>query len=158
MLTRRNLVALKVGFMPDESNNEAMNRFYDAEARFAMSGSDSDRASLLVTLHEDIVLHQPETLPYGGTYRGREAFADWLGKFMDAWVTVTPTDPNFYTVGDMLISTVTMQATARHTLRKIAMPMCQVVRFADGLPIDWRNFAWDTAVMRAALQPRLSHA
>ncbi|MET4247221.1 hypothetical protein ABIA88_001414 [Bradyrhizobium sp. LA6.4] len=26
------------------------------------------------------------------------------------------------------------------------MPMCQVIRFSDDLPIDWRNFAWYTVI------------
>ena len=125
--------------------------FYEAEARYAASREEGNRTSLLATLHKDIVLHQPETLPYGGTYRGRAEFGAWLKKFTDTWVNVTPSDPSFYNVGDVLISTVTMNATARHTLRPIAMPMCQIVRFAEGLPIEWRNFAWDTAVMRTAL-------
>lgn len=29
--------------------------------------------------------------------------------------------------------------------------MCQVIRFSNDLPIEWRNFAWDTAHMREAL-------
>jgi hypothetical protein len=31
------------------------------------------------------------------------------------------------------------------------MPICQVIRFSDELPIEWRNFAWDTAKMLEAL-------
>jgi hypothetical protein len=49
------------------------------------------------------------------------------------------------------VSTVTMCARASNTGNAIRMPMCQVIRFADGLPIEWRNFAWDTAKMVTAL-------
>ena len=49
-------------------------RFYEAEARYSISGSAADRSTLLKILHHDIVLHQPESLPYGGEWRGREAF------------------------------------------------------------------------------------
>ena len=31
------------------------------------------------------------------------------------------------------------------------MPMYQVIRLADDLPIEWRNFAWDIAKMTNAL-------
>jgi hypothetical protein len=31
------------------------------------------------------------------------------------------------------------------------MPICQVIRFVDDLPIEWRNFAWDTQRMLDAL-------
>lgn len=129
-------------------------RFYDAEARYSASGDPADRAALLETLHPQIVLYQPESLPYGGVWRGREAFGEWLDAFVKAWTDVTPTDPIFHVCGeDTLISTVTMRAAARSTGVKIAMPMCQVIRFADDLPIEWRNFAWDTARMIEALRP-----
>jgi hypothetical protein len=45
-----------------------------------------------------------------------------------------------------------MRASARSTGIEIAMPMCQVIRFSNDLPIEWRNFAWDTAKMLDALQ------
>lgn len=52
---------------------------------------------------------------------------------------------------DMLVATVTMRARASATGKEIAMPICQVIRFVDDLPIEWRNFAWDTARMLGAL-------
>lgn len=71
---------------------------------------------------------------------------------MDSWADITPIDPAFHSCGEeTLISTVTMHATARLTGIRIAMPMCQVIRFSDDLPIEWRNFAWDTACMLKAL-------
>jgi ketosteroid isomerase-like protein len=130
----------------------ALMRFYEAERRYSATGSAADRNALLATLHPDIVLYQPESLPYGGEWRGREAFGNWLDAFVQAWTGVTPTDPAFHTCGtDTIISTVTMRATARSTGTEIIMPMCQVIRFTDELPIEWRNFAWDTAKMLDAL-------
>lgn len=52
---------------------------------------------------------------------------------------------------DVIVSTVTMRARARATGTSISMPMCQVIRFRDELPIEWQNFAWDTARMLHAL-------
>jgi ketosteroid isomerase-like protein len=68
------------------------------------------------------------------------------------WTDITPLDPIFHLCGEeTLVATVTIRATARSTGAHIEMPMCQVIRFSDGLPIEWRNFAWDTARMREAL-------
>jgi uncharacterized protein len=130
-------------------------RFYEAEARYSKSKDPADRSALLETLHRDIVLYQPESLPYGGEWRGREAFGEWLDAFVGAWAEVTPTDPVLYACeNDVLVTTVTMRARARATGIEIAMPICQVIRFAGELPIEWRNFAWDTAVMLDALRSR----
>lgn len=132
---------------------QSLMRFYGAEGRYSASGDAIDRTALLETLHSDIVLYQPESLPYGGVWRGREAFGEWLDAFVETWTNVTPTDPVFHVCGnDMLISTVTMRASARSTGMEIVMPMCQVIRFSENLPIEWRNFAWDTARMNDALK------
>jgi ketosteroid isomerase-like protein len=132
---------------------QSLMHFYEAEARYSASASAADRSALLSTVHHDIVLHQPQSLPYGGEWRGREAFGQWLDAFVRTWADISPTDPVFHTCGDdVLVSTVTMRARARDTGAVIAMPMCQVIRFSDNLPIDWRNFAWDTASMLDALR------
>jgi uncharacterized protein len=137
----------------DSAPFQSLMRFYGAEGRYSASGALVDRTALLETLHPEIVLYQPESLPYGGVWRGREAFGEWLDVFVRTWTNITPTDPVFYACGnDMLISTVTMRASARSTGAEIVMPICQVIRFSDDLPIEWRNFAWDTAKMIDALK------
>lgn len=127
-------------------------RFYEAEARYSSSGKPADRDALLNTLHRDIVLYQPESLPYGGEWRGRDGFGRWLDAFVRTWAEVTPTDPVIHACGeDVIVSTVTMRARACTTGTAIAMPICQVILFSDELPIEWRNFAWDTSKMLDAL-------
>jgi ketosteroid isomerase-like protein len=128
-------------------------RFYEAETKYSASGAPRDRDLLLSTLHPEIVLHQPASLPYGGEWRGREGFGHWLDSFTQTWTNIEPVDPLFYTCSpEVLVSTVTMRARARSTGLRIDMPMCQVIRFANDLPIEWRNFAWDTALMLQALR------
>lgn len=137
----------------ESASFQSLMRFYGAEGRYSASNDPIDRTALLNTLHPEIVLHQPDSLPYGGVWRGREAFGKWLDAFVQTWTDITPTDPIFYACGnDVLISTVIMRASARSTGAKIVMPMCQVIQFSDDLPISWRNFAWDTAKMLDALK------
>ena len=127
-------------------------RFYAAEARYSASGEASDRKALLETLDRDIVLHQPASLPYGGSWRGREAFGEWLDAFTLAWKDIRPTDAVIMSCcDDMIVSPVTMHAVGRESDAPISMPMCQVIRFSKHGPVEWRNFAWDTVAMVAAL-------
>ncbi len=127
-------------------------RFYAAEADYSATRSKSSRQGLLETLHPNIILYQPESLPYGGQWNGGEGFGRWLDAFVSTWTDITPLNPGFHTCGeDTLVATVTMSATARSTGAHIEMPMCQVIQFSDDLPIEWRNFAWDTARMCDAL-------
>ena len=64
------------GDSADSAAVQALMRFYEAEARYSASGTPADRSALLQTLHPDIVLYQPPSLPYGGEWRGREAFGE----------------------------------------------------------------------------------
>jgi len=131
----------------------SLKRFYEAETRYSMSGLAVDRAALLETVHSDVVLHQPDSLPYGGQWKGREDFGRWLDAFVGTWSNIVPSDAAFHNCGgEVLVATVVMRATARTTGMHIEMPMCQVIRFSDNLPIDWRNFAWDTAILLDALR------
>lgn len=132
---------------------QALQRFYEAEGRYSATGLAVDRCALLSTLHPEIILYQPPSLPYGGQWRGREGFGKWLDAFVQTWTDITPTDPVFHACGDeVLVSTVNMRARARSTGNEIVMPMCQLIRIADDLPIEWRNFAWDTVLMVDALE------
>ena len=107
----------------------------------------------MATLHPDIILYQPSSLPYGGEWKGRDGFGKWLDMFIMTWMNIVPTDAEFYPIGsEMLISTVTMHAASRETGIEIEMPMCQIIHFADDMPIKWRNFAWDTAAMLNTLR------
>jgi ketosteroid isomerase-like protein len=86
---------------PEQSTPfQSLMRFYEAEGRYSATGDAADRRELLATLHPDIVLYQPESLPYGGEWRGREAFGKWLDAFVQTWTDITPTELAFYTCGD----------------------------------------------------------
>ena len=130
---------------------ESLKRFYAAEEQYAAS-TPKDFSVVASTLHPQIVLYQPESLPYGGIWRGHSGFEAWMKAFTSAWMAVQPRDPVFHQPDDhTLISLVTMRAQARHSGQWIEMPMCQVIVVEDGLPIEWRNFAWDTARLNEAL-------
>jgi uncharacterized protein len=133
---------------------DALLRFYAAEEAYASSGR-GNFAPIAATIHPDIVLYQPESPPYGGTWRGHAEFETWMKAFTAAWSVIRPRDPVFYQPdAETLISTVTMEAQSRATGRTVQMPMCQVLKVKDGLPIEWRNFAWDTAQLNAVLAHR----
>lgn len=130
---------------------DALLRFYAAEEHYSASGSE-DFSPVAETLHPDIVLYQPESLPYGGTWHGLDGFETWMKAFTASWSVIRPRDPVFYQPDEQtLISTVTMEARSRATGRTVHMPMCQLLKIKDGRPIEWRNFAWDTAELNAAL-------
>jgi uncharacterized protein len=63
-----------------EGGVATVRRFYDLIGE----GRLEDALGLL---HEDLIIHEPADLPYGGEYHGPQAFTDIMGKIM---ATVTP--------------------------------------------------------------------
>lgn len=123
---------------------DAMRRFYKAEEIY-FSSEQNDFGIIADTLHPEIVLFQPESLPFGGEWRGHNGFEQWSKAMAEAWSYVRPRDQVFFESGkDTIISLVTLDAEARTTKQKVRMPVCQVIRIRDDLPVEWRNFFWDT--------------
>ena len=56
-----------------EQNRQLMQAIYDAV-------SAGDLGGVLDRLADDVVIREPEFLPYGGVYRGKEHFGDVVGK------------------------------------------------------------------------------
>ena len=56
-----------------EQNRRLMQAIYDAV-------SAGDLAGVFNRLADDVVIREPEFLPYGGVYRGKEHFGDVVGK------------------------------------------------------------------------------
>jgi uncharacterized protein len=56
-----------------EQNRRLMQAIYDAV-------SAGDLGGVLDRLADDVVIREPEFLPYGGVYRGKERFGDVVGK------------------------------------------------------------------------------
>jgi uncharacterized protein len=106
---------------------------------------------MAATLHPEIVLEQPGSLPYGGEWRGHDGLRRWLEAMDALWSAVEVVDPVTAEAGGAVIVQAEFRATARESGRVATMPICEVVRFEDGLPIGWRVFYFDTAAILSVL-------
>ncbi|WP_019873399.1 nuclear transport factor 2 family protein [Sporichthya polymorpha] len=62
-----------------ETNRATVAAFYEAGIR-------GDLEALLAMMHDDVVVHEPSFLPYGGDYVGKGAFVDMFSvvvKYLD---------------------------------------------------------------------------
>lgn len=48
-------------------------RFYEAESVY-LASETADFADIAATLDPEVVIYQPASLPYGGTWRGHDGF------------------------------------------------------------------------------------
>lgn len=130
-----------------DSNIEVLRSLYDAIAV-------GNLAKVLTLIdHERLEIREPESLPYGGIYRGVEGFTQCASKLANCWVNVTFRDLSFTasSTEEAVIASFTLMATARPTGMKVSFAVIELVRFANGKIIMIKPFYWDTHALRKLL-------
>src|SRR5271169_2176336 len=89
--------------------------------QFADGVAAVDAAALTAVLHPDVEVHEPTTLPYGGVYRGREAFFSGLMQAVVSNFDVGVEGVRIFDGGDRAAAQMTMIYTSRATGRSIHM-------------------------------------
>jgi ketosteroid isomerase-like protein len=128
----------------------ALQRCWRAQRAYIASGR-SDFGPMADTLHPEIVLFQAASLPYGGEWRGHAGLESWLGAMNAVWSSVEVTVPTLIEDDEVVVVQATFEARARETGKVVRMPICEIIRFEGGLPIEWRVFYFDTVAINTAL-------
>ena len=92
----------------------------------------------------------PDSLPYGGTFRGADAVIAWFTRDLWRWFDeFTSTPEDLIDAGDRIIVPVHVQARAK-TGRTVDVHNVWIYEFTDGKVTRGRVYA-DTAVLRDAV-------
>jgi ketosteroid isomerase-like protein len=92
-----------------------------------------DARALEALLHPDVEVNEPEALPYGGVYRGRDAF---FGELLPAVVgrfEIGVEDAQIFAGDGAAAARMTIVYTARDTGEMLRMPYVEVYEVRDGL-------------------------
>ena len=125
---------------------------YAAEQEYLDAGGPG-RASfepLAPFFAPDVVLHQADALPYGGTWRGHAGLERFFVAMSTAWESFEMLEQELHPAGDVVVVRTEVRATARATGRKLEFPILQTVRVAEGRITEVWPFYWDTAAIAAA--------
>ncbi|MFF1381801.1 nuclear transport factor 2 family protein [Streptomyces sp. NPDC058308] len=125
---------------------------YAAEEKYLAAGGPG-RASfglLAPYFSPEVVLHQAEGLPYGGTWRGHDGMARFFLAMSEAWETFDITRQEFLATGPTAVVHSDIRARARATGRELAFPILQTVTVRAGRITEVRPFYWDTALLAEA--------
>ena len=116
----------------------------------AFNRDDLDAA--LSMMAEDIVWHQAQGLPHGGTYHGlAEVRANVFDPIGESWWVDFRADPDeVIGLGDDVVVVGRYTARAKQTDRPLDVPFCHVWRFRDGKAVRFHQFV-DTHGWRGAL-------
>ena len=108
-----------------------------------------DVAALLPLLDDEVEFRQSEELPWGGTYRGREAALRFLGTLTSHIATQVDID-RLIVAGDTVVENGRTRGRALASGREFAIDETHVWRVRDGKVVSMHAYV-DNAAMLAAL-------
>jgi hypothetical protein len=117
---------------------------------FAGWGRDNP-AGMREILHPDCELIVPDSIPYGGTFRGIDAVVGWFTRDLWRWFDEFASTPEgLIDAGDHIVVPVHVRARAKNG-RTMDVHNIWIYEFSQGRLIRGRVYA-DTAVLRDTLQ------
>lgn len=110
----------------DTAATAVVGRFIDA-----VSAMDAD--AMATVLHPDLVVIEPEGLPYGGVYQGLDVFFGTLLPEIAGAFSLGVEDVRIFDRGSAAACQMTAVYTSRRTGAVIRMPYVEVYEVVDGL-------------------------
>ncbi len=104
-----------------------------AVRRFIDAVSTMDADAMAAVLHPDIVVIEPEGLPYGGIYQGAETFFTTLLPEIAGAFSLGVEDAHIFDGGDTAACRMTAVYTSHRTGAVVRMPYVEVYDVAGGL-------------------------
>ncbi|MCW5252170.1 MULTISPECIES: nuclear transport factor 2 family protein [unclassified Streptomyces] len=128
---------------------------YAAETEYLAAGGPGRApfAPLARFFAPDAEMHQAETLPYGGVWRGHEGLARFFLEMGRTWEAFDMVEREFLATGDTVVVRLRVRARARATGRELDFPVLQAVTVKDGRITEVRPFYWDTRAVADACAP-----
>lgn len=125
---------------------------YAAESVYLSAGGPgtADFEILAPFFSADVVLHQAEALPYGGTWRGHDGMERFFAAMSRAWVVFEMVEQDFLATGRTAVVRTQVHARGRATGKELDFPILQTIETtAEGQISEVRPFYWDTAAIAA---------
>lgn len=143
------------GGMTDSSTTDSLailTGMYTAEAEYLAAGGPGEAPFdvLAPFFAPDVVLHQADALPYGGTWRGHAGMERFFVEMSRTWEVFDMVEQEFLATGETAVVLTQVRARARASGRELAFPILQTVAFKDGRIAEVHPFYWDTAAIAAA--------
>ena len=139
---------------------DVLMRMYAAESEYLGAGGPGKASfdTLAPFFSPDVVLHQADALPYGGTWRGHAGMERFMLAMSHAWAEFEMVEQRFLATEGTAVVLTEVHARARATGKELDFPILQTVAVEDGRITEIRPFYWDAAAIREACTERAPHA
>jgi uncharacterized protein len=98
---------------------------------------------------DDVVLHVPKGLPFGGDYRGIEGYKEIIGKIGRFFTEIKGGPREFAMVGNKVIVMTTLSGRIAGNGRPISFPLTDIWVIKDGKVCEITAFYYDTQEIAA---------
>jgi ketosteroid isomerase-like protein len=138
--------------MTTTNSMDVLEGMYAAEAQYLAAGGPgkADFEPLAPFFAPDVVLHQAEALPYGGTWRGHEGMERFFVAMSRAWESFDMVEQRFLATEGTIVVLTHVHARARATGQELDFPILQTITVEDGHITEVHPFYWDTARIASA--------
>jgi ketosteroid isomerase-like protein len=124
----------------------------DAARRLFEAVENRNPQGVAAIYHENIVIHEAPSLPYGGEFLGHEGALRHGQGFRATWDRFQPSktrglEPRFVAQGDHVAVLWRHRAKNHETGERIDLPAAGFYRFVDGRVVDSRMFHFDIAAL-----------
>ncbi|MFJ4780566.1 nuclear transport factor 2 family protein [Streptomyces sp. NPDC088762] len=129
-----------------------LSRMYAAESAYLAAGGPGAASFDLLApfFAPDVVLHQADGLPYGGTWRGHAGMERFFLKMSEVWESFDIEGQEFLATGATAVVHTQVHARARATGARLSFPVLQTITVRDGRIAEVRPFYWDTGAIARA--------
>ena len=93
---------------------------------------------------DDIVLHVPAGLPFGGDYRGWQGYTDILKKIGAFFTELKASPREFATVGNKVVVMARLSGRIAKNGKPISFPLTDIWELKDGKVVEITAFYYDT--------------
>lgn len=128
-----------------EQNKQAVQAMWKA-----ITGGDPAAAfTVMIDLFDpDVVVYEPESLPYGGVYRGREEFLAMMGGSFASYFDSSRIQlERIVAEGDHVVARWRYPWRASTDDEFVEVEVNEWLTFRDGKIIEAKPFYWDTAAL-----------
>lgn len=97
---------------------------------------------------EDLVIHEPPSLPYGGEWRGKDALRRLYAEVMTYWEDPEVVVESIVGGADWAVAILQFTMTSKATGERFTQPMVEATRVENGKAAEIRIHYFDAAEVR----------
>jgi uncharacterized protein len=137
------------------TDHPVLDAFYAAEAAYLAGDltDDEARAAYRACFTGDVEIREPESLPYGGVWRGRDGVERLVARLREVYDEAGFGDRQVFDCGDTVFVLLRSGVRSRATGRRMTNSVLQRIELRDGLIASMEIFHWDPVAIRALHAP-----